>query len=103
MQQAPLLERLDWYFTSQGWTLKFPETIAHPLTMTTCDQTPCVISIKTNIPKSQVFRFKNYWVGYDDFLPLVESVWNNSIFYQDAAKRITAKFKILSCFSEKMG
>jgi hypothetical protein len=32
---------------------------------------------------------------YDDFLPLVESVWNNSMVYGDAAKRISSKFKAL--------
>jgi hypothetical protein len=32
---------------------------------------------------------------YEDFLPLVESIWNQTIFYGDAAKRISSKFKVL--------
>jgi hypothetical protein len=31
----------------------------------------------------------------DGFLPLVEKTWTHSVHYADAAKRITAKFKIL--------
>ena len=64
--------------------------------MTTSDHVPCVISIKTNIPKAKIFRFENYWMEYDDFLPLVESIWYQSIYYGDAAKRISAKLKLLS-------
>jgi hypothetical protein len=38
---------------------------------------------------------------YDDFLPLVESVWNNSMVYGDTAKRIFAKFKTLRATLKK--
>jgi hypothetical protein len=41
-------------------------------------------------------------MGYDHFLPLVEYVWNNSLFYQDAAKRIRAKFKIMRASLKKL-
>jgi hypothetical protein len=70
--------------------------------MTTPDRTPCVISINTDIQKSKIFRFANFWMEYDDFIPLVESVWKNNIFYGDAAKRITAKFKALRAAMKKM-
>jgi hypothetical protein len=50
MQQAPLLERLDWFFTSSSWTSTYPSTLVFPLVKPTSDQVPCVISIGTNIP-----------------------------------------------------
>lgn len=60
MQQPPLLERLDWFFSSNAWTLKYPHTLARSLIMETSDHWPCVIEIKTSIPRPRIFRFKNY-------------------------------------------
>lgn len=95
MQDDPLLERLDWFFTSPAWTLSYPNTLAFPLAMTTSDHVPCVIQIENSMPKCKIFRFENWRMEHDSFLPLVESVWKNSIHYADAAKRINAKMKIL--------
>lgn len=36
-QHPPLLERLDWLFSSQAWTLRYPNTIAHSLVMEVLD------------------------------------------------------------------
>lgn len=36
-QQPPLLERLDWFFSSQNWTLRYPNTTAHSLVMEISD------------------------------------------------------------------
>ena len=62
MQGQPSLEQLDWFFTSCEWTLKYPNTMVHPLAKPTSDHVPCVVSISTSIPKAQVFRFENHWV-----------------------------------------
>ena len=45
-QLSPLLERLDWFFTSQSWTNSFPNTSVSTLAMETSDHVPCVISIQ---------------------------------------------------------
>ena len=68
MQTNPLLEQLDWFFTSPNWTLAFPNTEVLPLAKITSDHIPCRISISTKIPKSNVFRFENFWAEHDDFL-----------------------------------
>jgi hypothetical protein len=70
-QQPPLLERLDWFFSSNAWTLNYPHTFAKSLIMETSDHWPCVIEIRTTIPRARVFRFENYWMTHDSFLPLV--------------------------------
>lgn len=57
---SPLLERLDWFFTSVSWTISYPNTIASPLVHETSDHVPCVISISTKIPRKPIFRFENY-------------------------------------------
>jgi len=94
-QHPPLLERLDWFFSSQSWTLSYPNTAAHSLVMEVSDHWPCVIEIKTDIPKGKVFRFENWWMNHDSFLPLVASVWNGQFQQSDPAKLLTAKFKAL--------
>ncbi|KAJ1287418.1 hypothetical protein BS78_02G008500 [Paspalum vaginatum] len=39
-QFPPLLERLDWFFTSPAWTSCFPNTTATSLVMETSDHSP---------------------------------------------------------------
>ena len=53
------------------------------------------MKVTISMPRSNVVRFENWWMDHDSFLPLVESVWKQSIHYADAAKRINAKMKIL--------
>jgi endonuclease/exonuclease/phosphatase family metal-dependent hydrolase len=61
MQQVPLMEKLDWFFTSSSWTLSYPSTLVFPLVKPTSDHLPCVVSIGTKIPRAKIFRFENYW------------------------------------------
>lgn len=94
-QQPPLLERLDWFFSSTAWSIAYPHTIAKPLVMETSDHWPCVIETKTNIPKSRIFRFENFWMEYEGFLPLVAACWNQNFAQTDPALLLSAKFKAL--------
>jgi hypothetical protein len=60
MQEVPLLEKLDWCFTSEAWTLSYPDTSAIPLAKTASDHVPIMIKIGTSIPRAKIFRFENY-------------------------------------------
>jgi endonuclease/exonuclease/phosphatase family metal-dependent hydrolase len=71
MQDNPLLEQLDWFFTSVNWTLDFASTMVTPLARPTFDHVPCRISIETKIPRSKIFRFENYWASHSTFLSTV--------------------------------
>jgi hypothetical protein len=95
MQQDPLLERLEWFFTSSSWILSFPSTFVYPLVKPTSDHVPCVIAIGTKIPRAKVFRFENYWLEHSDFKTIVQSIWNIPVGFTDSAKKINAKFKNL--------
>jgi len=68
MQSDPLLVKLDWVFTSSTWTLTYPATHVQPLSRPTSDHIPYVIHIGSDIPKSKLFRFENYWVEHPGFL-----------------------------------
>jgi endonuclease/exonuclease/phosphatase family metal-dependent hydrolase len=41
MQQEPLLEQLDWCFTSSNWISDYLNTLMLPLARTISDHTPC--------------------------------------------------------------
>ena len=95
MQNSPLLERLDWVFTSPAWTLVFPNTTVHPLTRNISDHVPCVVQIDPKIPKFPIFRFENYWVEMEGFFELVSRIWSVDPGYEDPAKCISFKLKCL--------
>ena len=73
MQADPTLTQLDWFFTSHSWTLKYPNTLVNPLARPTSDHVPCVISIGTDIPKAQIFRFENHWIHMPGFMEVVRT------------------------------
>lgn len=75
MQAKPLLEQLDWFFTSINWTSEYPNTTVTPLARPTSDHVSCKVSIGTKIPRSNVFRFENYWASHSTFLATVEESW----------------------------
>ena len=95
MQDSPLLEKLDWFFTSAAWMTSYPDTTALPLAKPISDHLPCVIKIGTAIPKSRVFKFENYWSKHSSFKDIVQTAWNIPVGYTDPAKKINAKFKKL--------
>lgn len=95
MHEIPLLEKLDWFFSSESWTLTYANTLVKPLAKPISDHTPCRIQTGTNIPKSTIFRFENYWLQHQDFLGVVNKIWEQDTQEHDSAKLITAKFKRL--------
>jgi hypothetical protein len=95
MQEDPLLEQLDWFFTSLHWTTSYPSTIVTPQGKPTSDHIPCVITIQTTIPGSKVFRFENYWVAHSGFFDTVSASWNKPTHKNNSAANINAKFKRL--------
>jgi hypothetical protein len=93
MQDNPLLERLDWVFTSADWTSDFPNTLSYPLARLGSDHVPIHIQIGTNVPSTNIFRFKNYWMDFNGFNEIVNKCWDEAIYYQDPARTICAKLK----------
>jgi hypothetical protein len=95
MQKEPLLEQLDWFFTSVNWTLDFPSTEALPMAKITSDHIPCKIAINTKIPRSSIFRFENFWAEHDTFLETVHGCWESCPSLPVATRTISSKFKKL--------
>lgn len=113
MQENPLLEKLDWFFTSASWMTSFPDTMALPLSRPISDHIPCMIKVGTMIPKAKIFRFENHWLQHSEFRNIVANAWNIPAGYTDAAKNINAKLnflrralkkwaKSLSCLKKKI-
>jgi len=95
MQADPLLEQLDWFFTSSNWTLDYPNTEVLPLAKISSDHIPCRISVSTKILKSNIFRFENFWVEHDGFFDLVHNSWYSLHDSSNSARNISKKFKKL--------
>lgn len=95
MQPNPLLQKIDWIFTTCSWNLKYPDTSVKGYDMTPSDHCPCLVNISTAIPRPKVFRFENYWLQLPCFQQILNEVWSAPMPHTDQAKRITAKFKKL--------
>lgn len=94
-QASPLLEKLDWTFTSNSWLLSYPDTSLTALDMTSSDHCPCIVNISSHIPKGGIFRFEYYWLKHDNFGNILSQVWDAPTTQSDCAKNLTAKFKNL--------
>jgi hypothetical protein len=95
MQDTPLLEKLDWIFTSHNWTTTFPNTIASPMARLGSDHVPILVQVGTEIPRAQIFIFEEYWIEFYGFSEQVERAWHNNGAYHNASRDITARFKNL--------
>jgi exonuclease III len=95
MQDDPLLEQLDWFFTTPSWTTKFPNTLVFPLAKSSSDHVPCVVTIDTLIPKARIFRFENYWAEHPTFLDCVKNSWAKPSHKSNSAAVLAHKFKTL--------
>lgn len=92
MQEQPLLQQLDWVFTSLAWTLKFPHTsVAKYIS----DHAPCMISIETSVPKSKLFRFENFWTDMPGFMDVVSQFWSIPVRGSNQATKLNGKLKNL--------
>jgi hypothetical protein len=96
MQENPLLEQLDWFFTSLHWNVSYPSTSVTPQGKPTSDHTPLVIAIHTFIPASRIFRFENFWVAHQGFLQTVAASWNKPANLNAKLKRLRYDLKFWS-------
>ena len=90
MQNVPL-EQIDWFFTTVSWTSCYPNTMVLPLARTNSDHVPCVVQIKTTIPKAKGFRFENYWANLLVFLECVRETWSKPV--------VTSQIFNLECYT----
>jgi len=94
MQHEPLLEQLDWFFTSNNWTLDYSNSMVMPLAKITSDHVPCKLTIGTSIPKSNIFSFENFWPQHPGFLEATMAGWSAQVRNtRDSASIIAGKFK----------
>ena len=95
MQDTPLLEQIDWFFTSVAWTNQFPFSLVLPLARTTSDHLPCKVQIGTNIPKANILRSENFWFNHPGCIEQISNAWIIPTSCSNSAQVISAKFKLL--------
>jgi hypothetical protein len=93
-QREPLLQRLDWFFISQEWSVVYPEARVKTLPRDISDHVPCLISFKSKVPKPKICRFENFWMHFEGFMSVFQNTWLGQQNLPDKAKNLTAKFKI---------
>ena len=104
MQPSPLLQKLDWIFTSSSWAISYPSTSVKALDMVPSDHCPCLVSISTAIPRNRIFRFENHWLKHQDYQGILNQSWGTQFNVNDKAKLITTKLKNLrKCLREWHG
>lgn len=86
MQDAPLLEKLAWVFTSEAWTNHYPNTISLPLARLVSNHVPFLIQVGTHIPKATVIRFENFWMEIEDFKDFVKQTGSKKYTSQTVLK-----------------
>jgi hypothetical protein len=89
LQDTPLLEK------SAEWTSTFPNILASPMARLGSDHIPIRIQIGSDIPKSNIFRFEEYWLEFDGFKEIVKTHLNHTSHFKNIAQDIVAKFKSL--------
>ena len=95
MQQVPLLQQLDWFFTISSWITTYPNTMVHDMSRPTSDHVPCVVHIDTFIPKVNLFRFENFWVDQPGLFECVKLVWDKPTKSFSSAAILVEKLKLL--------
>lgn len=95
MKLDPLLEQLDWHFTSVNWSTNYPNTVVMPLGKPTSDHVPCYVSIPTKIPKSNFFCFEEFWTTHPGFFEVVQQTWNKHCYAPNSAAVLCKKLKNL--------
>jgi hypothetical protein len=91
MQHSPLLEKLDWDFTSAAWTSGFPNTLSFPLSGLGSDHILIHVQIGTDIPRESIFRFENYWIDFDGLHDTVNKYWASSEYKSDSTLMLNGK------------
>jgi hypothetical protein len=86
---------LEWIFTSADWTTEFPNTTATPLARLGLDYIPILIQVNTTIHKSNIFRFEEYWLEFEEFQNVVQQHWVSNGLYKGVAHDLVARFKSL--------
>lgn len=95
MQEQPLLEQLNWFFSSAEWISLFPNMLVKPLSKPISDHTPCVLTVDTAIPKCNLFHFESFWPDHPGFMNVLKESWCKPTKCSSSATNISAKLKRL--------
>jgi hypothetical protein len=95
-QASPTLEKLDRILMTLDWEDMFPLVSVRKLVRDISDHNALLLDTGTQSSianKSREFRFDISWFKHDDFLPLVEKIWNKKVYSNDPIDVINIKLK----------
>jgi hypothetical protein len=95
MQQNRFPVELDWFFTTPNWTTVYPNTLVHPLSKSTSDHVPYVVTINIVIPQANIFHFKIIGWSSKAFMECVLAAWNLDCWGNNDVAILSKKLKML--------
>jgi hypothetical protein len=94
MQESPLLEQIDWFFTSVAWTSQFPMTLVFPLAKSTSDHLPSRSRLALLSPRLISLGLKILFQS-SQLYGADSSAWLSPVHVNNSAHMTSAKFKLL--------
>ncbi|CAN6353500.1 unnamed protein product [Urochloa humidicola] len=92
---TPTLAKLDCVFLNLDFSTLLPDTSLTSNVSTTSDHVPLLLTIRTETPCPNTFRFENSWLQHPLFLPAVLPAWSAPVHAVDGAGAVVARVKAL--------
>ena len=105
-QSHPTLEKLDRVLMSNDWEDIFPQVNIRKLVRDVPDHNALLLSSDNHVvrsPQTREFRFELSWLKSEEFLPLVEKIWNKNVNTSDPVDVLNIKLKRLKKFFNGWG
>ena len=105
-QSHPTLEKLDRVLMSSDWEDIFPQVNIRKLVIDVSDHNALLLSSDNHVvrsPQTREFIFELSWLKSDEFLPLVEKIWNQYVKATDLIDILNIKLKRFKKFFKGWG
>jgi endonuclease/exonuclease/phosphatase family metal-dependent hydrolase len=75
-QTTPSLSCIDRVFYTPAWEDFYPNLILHPLSSSTSDHFPLMLTPHITPPFKPIFRFEAFWIKMPGYLDCIQGAWN---------------------------
>jgi hypothetical protein len=73
-RREPTLVKLDRVLVNMHWGLEFYNSECKTLSRPTSDHKPLLLDNNTSLPKSNIFRYDDHWLGCNDLIQIIKNI-----------------------------